>query len=182
MPIYHQSRLLGVLGVGLHRGVGLPPAEQRLVQDLAGHAGLLVHNAQLTLELARHGERLEAQAVELRLSRQRLVAAQDAERRSLERNIHDGAQQELVALLISLKTVVNLPAASLECRQELAELRTMLAGTATTLAQLCGGNLPDSLVEGGLAGALGAVTPAVRRSGIDVVVRDRPAHPGASRR
>jgi signal transduction histidine kinase len=170
VPIYNQSRLLGVLGVSLHRGVALPAAEQRLISDLEGHAGLLVHNAQLTVELAHHVEELEAHAVELRESRQRLVAAQDAERRNLERNIHDGAQQELVALLISLKTILNLPLGSVECRQEMAELRAMLAGTTATLEQLCGGNLPGILVDSGLAGALGAIAPAMRRFGIEVEV------------
>jgi signal transduction histidine kinase len=170
VPIYHQSRLLGVLGISIHRGVVLPPAERRLVMDLAGHAGLLVHNAQLTVELAHHVERLEAQAVELRESRERLVAAHDAERRNLERNIHDGAQQELVALLIGLKTIVNLSPGSDEARQEITEVRAMLADTAATLEQLCGGSLPGILVDGGLAEALNAVVPAMRRVGIEVVI------------
>ena len=65
------------------------PADERLVGDLAGQAGLVLRNVRLIEDL--------------RASRQRLVAAQDEERRRLERNIHDGAQQQLVALTVKVR-------------------------------------------------------------------------------
>ena len=64
-------------------GSPLTAAQDRLIRDLAGQAGLVPRNARLIEEL--------------RGSRQRLVTAQDSERRRIERNIHDGAQQQLVA-------------------------------------------------------------------------------------
>ena len=63
-------------------------------QPLAAQAGLVLRNVRLIEEL--------------RASRQRLVAAQDQERRRLERNIHDGAQQQLVALAVKLRLVESL--------------------------------------------------------------------------
>ena len=70
------------------------PSKERLVRDLASQAGLVLRNVRLIEEL--------------RASRQRLVAAQDEERRKLERNIHDGAQQQLVALTVKLRLLEQL--------------------------------------------------------------------------
>src|SRR5204863_6190242 len=87
----------------------ITPAEQRLVDDLAGQAGLVFRNFQLIEDL--------------RPSRQRLVTAQDEERRRLERNLHDGAQQQLVALSVRLKLVRNLARGDTDKADELmAEL------------------------------------------------------------
>ena len=72
----------------------LDPAKEKLIRDLAAQAGPVLRNVRL----------LE----ELRASRQRLVAAQDEERRKIERNIHDGAQQQLVALAVQLKLAEQL--------------------------------------------------------------------------
>lgn len=103
VAVTHEGRLLAVLALTLPPGVVLPPAEVRLIDDLAGHAGLLVANAELTRDLARQVEVVTEQAADLARSRQQVVAAQDAERRRLERDIHDGAQQELVAMLLQLR-------------------------------------------------------------------------------
>ena len=67
----------------------MDPSKSKLVRDLAAQAGLVLRNVRLIEDL--------------RASRQRLVAAQDEERRRIERNIHDGAQQQLVALAVQLK-------------------------------------------------------------------------------
>ncbi|MDP9021690.1 MAG: histidine kinase, partial [Actinomycetota bacterium] len=93
VPVTHQGQLLGALTVTKNRGEGVTPTEQKLIDDLAAQAGLVVRNVQLTADLL---ARLE----ELGESRRRLVAAQDEERRRLERDLHDGAQQQLVALKI----------------------------------------------------------------------------------
>src|SRR5207245_7206534 len=80
---------------GKRAGESLTPIEQKLLDDLAHQAGLVLKNVGLAAELL---QRLE----ELRASRQRLVAAQDQERRRLERDLHDGAQQNVVALKVKL--------------------------------------------------------------------------------
>ena len=86
--VEHDGELLGAITVTMPRGEAMTATEERLVNDVAAQAGLVLRNARLIQEL--------------RSSRQRLVAAQDAERRRLERNLHDGAQQQLVALKIKL--------------------------------------------------------------------------------
>jgi len=87
--VRHQGELLGSITVAMHANDPMNPSKERLIKDLTGQAGLVLRNVRLIEEL--------------RASRRRLVAAQDAERRRLERNIHDGAQQQLVALAVKLR-------------------------------------------------------------------------------
>ena len=89
VPVRHQGELLGLLTVTKPPNEPSSSVEDKLVADLAAQAGLVLANSELIEDL--------------RASRQRLVAAQDEERRRLERNLHDGAQQQLVALAIRLK-------------------------------------------------------------------------------
>ena len=74
---------------GCPRRDPMSPSKDKLVRDLAAQAGLVLRNVRLVEDV--------------RASRQRLVAAQDEERRRLERNIHDGAQQQLVALAVKAR-------------------------------------------------------------------------------
>jgi signal transduction histidine kinase len=86
--VSHQGDVLGALTVTKRRGDQITPIEINLMDDLAHQAGLVLKNVGLTADLpARLGD--------LQASRQRLVAAQDDERRRLERNLHDGAQQRV---------------------------------------------------------------------------------------
>ena len=89
VPVVHQGELLGAISISMPKDEPLRPAGQQLVTDVASQAGLVLANAGLIEDL--------------RASRQRLVTAQDEARRRLERNIHDGAQQDLVALAIKLQ-------------------------------------------------------------------------------
>ena len=89
VPIVHQGELLGAIAIQMPKDEPLRPAGRQLVTDVASQAGLVLANAGLIEDL--------------RASRQRLVTAQDEARRRLERNIHDGAQQDLVAVGINLK-------------------------------------------------------------------------------
>src|SRR5207253_1510335 len=83
-----RGERLGALSLTKAPGERLTPAEEHLARDLASGAGLVLRNVRLTEELL---QRLK----ELQASRIRIVHAQDQERRRLERNIHDGAQQQL---------------------------------------------------------------------------------------
>src|SRR5207245_6145929 len=93
VAVRHRDELLGALTVTKPPNEPLSAAEGKLVDDLAAQAGLVLRNVRLT-------EELRANLEELRASRQRLILALDEERRRLERNIHDGAQQQLVALAV----------------------------------------------------------------------------------
>ena len=94
---------------------------------------------------------------QLRASRARIVATGDAERRKLERNLHDGAQQHLVALAVKLRlakdAVEDDPPAAIEMMDE---LRTDIQDAIQELRALAHGIFPPLLVSGGLAEALPA--------------------------
>src|SRR5437762_6988029 len=83
VPVAHQDMLLGAIAIRMPKAEPLRPAGAQLIADVASQAGLVLANAGLIEDL--------------RASRQRLVTAQDEARRRLERNIHDGAQQDLGA-------------------------------------------------------------------------------------
>ena len=92
--VVHRGDLLGAVTIAKPRGEPVSPTDQKLVDGLAAQAGLLLRNQRLTAELVDLVDQLRA-------SRQRLVAAQDEERRRLERDLHDGAQQQIIALKLT---------------------------------------------------------------------------------
>jgi signal transduction histidine kinase len=150
VPVRHQEELLGVLAISKRRGESLTPVEEKLLSDLASQAGLVLKNVGLTSQLL---ERLD----ELRNSRQRLVAAQDGERRRLERNLHDGAQQNLVAIKVKLGLAEMLAGKDApKARQLLAELKADTDAALDTLRDLARGIYPPLLADKGLRAALEA--------------------------
>jgi signal transduction histidine kinase len=140
-PVRHQGELLGALSVATSRREPLNETQERLLEDLAGQAGLLLRNVRLIEEL--------------RASRQRLVAAQDEERRRLERNIHDGAQQQLVALAVKIRLARTMAARDVEKAQSLLdELQGETQDALENLRDLARGVYPPLLADKGLAAAL----------------------------
>ncbi len=87
------------MAITLPPGRPVRPAERRLIGQLAAQAALVFETLRLTAELSRHADALAEQAAELRRSRLRLVRAQDAERTRIGRDLHDGSQQHLVAII-----------------------------------------------------------------------------------
>jgi len=155
--VRHQGEALGMLTVKKRPGEPLTPVEQKLVDDLAAQAGHVLRNVRLTSELQARLDEISAQAKELRASRQRIVAAQDAERRRLERNIHDGAQQHLVALAVKLRLAATLARRDpVKARRSLDELKSQTEDALETLRELARGIYPPILREGGLVAALKA--------------------------
>jgi signal transduction histidine kinase len=148
VEVRHQGDLLGALSVTKRPGESLTPVEENLLSHLAGQAGLVLKNVGLTGDL-------QARLVELRASRQRLVTAQDEERRRLERNLHDGAQQHLVALKVKLGLVQML--IDRDAPRALATI-TELKGDADealeTLRDLARGIYPPLLADRGLQAAI----------------------------
>jgi signal transduction histidine kinase len=143
-PVLYQGELLGAISIRMPRDEPLTSAAEQLVIDVASQAGLALSNAGLIEDL--------------RASRQRLVAAQDEERRRLERNLHDGAQQDLVALAIKLRlaSTVLEEEDTAEARQLLGELREDAAGALSNLRDLARGIYPPLLADRGLVLALRA--------------------------
>ena len=169
-PIRHGEELLGWLVVYERPGRPLEPIEQQLVGDLCAQAGLALRHVQLMEDLRRRVAESEERAAELRSSRQRVVAVADAERRRLERNIHDGAQQHLLALAINLalarRLLVTSPA---EVPPLLARLRGAVGQTRTLLENLARGIYPEQLARSGIAVALQEATAP---SAIPVATQD----------
>jgi signal transduction histidine kinase len=143
VDVVHHGASLGELSVTMPPSDPLDPAKEKLIRDLAAQAGLVLRNVRLIEEL--------------RASRQRLVAAQDEERRRIERNLHDGVQQQLVALNVQLgllgKTADRDPA-------KVPAMAEQLQGRAVEaledLRDLARGIYPPLLADQGLAAALQA--------------------------
>jgi signal transduction histidine kinase len=161
-----RDQLLGAISVAMPAAQPITPAARKLVDDLASQAGLVLSNVRLAADLEFRLEQIAERAAELRASRQRIVAAQDDERRRLERNIHDGAQQHLVALAVKLRLARALvrtdPA---KAQAMLGELESETEEALDTLIDLSRGIYPPLLEEQGIAAALAA---QYTRSGLDV--------------
>ena len=99
----------GLLAVGQRRGDPLTAADLELLTAIARESELARANRLLTDQVAASVEELKARAVALQVSRQRLVAAQDAERRRIERDLHDGAQHDLITLAGELRQLARPP-------------------------------------------------------------------------
>ena len=149
VAVSHRGEILGALTVMNKRGETMNDVEQKLVNDLAGQAGLVLKNVGLNRELL---ARLE----DLRASRQRLVAAQDDERRRIERNLHDGAQQHLVALKIKLGLAEAVAEPASKVRGMLTQLKADADEALTTMRELARGIYPPLLASDGLPAALRA--------------------------
>jgi len=155
--VHHEGELLGALAVTKSPSEPLSPAEEKLISDLATQTGLVLRNVRLTTELSDRLEEISAQAGELRLSRQRIVAAQDDERRRLERNLHDGAQQQLVALMINLRLAeVVAEQESPALAATLAALKNNTSEALDNLRDLARGIYPPTLAQQGLVAAVSA--------------------------
>ena len=144
------------------RGEAVSPTEDKLVADVAAQAGLVLRNVRLTAELL---DRVE----ELRASRQRLVTAQDDERRRLERNLHDGAQQQMAAIKINLSMArtMAVEAGADDAAALIDQLKTYTDEAVQTLRELAHGIYPPLLASDGLGAALTART---RRAPLHVAV------------
>jgi signal transduction histidine kinase len=144
-----------VAGYTIERGFRIHFLQRRLIE--AQRAELAVHNEQLDSALQESLDDLRRQAAELRASRARVVAAADSERRRIERNLHDGAQQHLTALAIKLRMVYDLAGHDRELAKDLLEEAcTEIDDAARELRDLAHGVYPPLLAVSGLPAALSA--------------------------
>jgi signal transduction histidine kinase len=164
-PVRHEGKLVGAMSLAKRPGEGVNSTDRRLVEELAGQAALLLANTRLR-------SRLSDRLVELRTSRQRMITAQDRARHALERDLHDGAQQELVALKVKLglaRTIATREGDTLTAEQ--LEATVAIADRAVdTLRDVARGIYPPLLESDGLAAALSA---QARRADLAVTVLDR---------
>ena len=132
--------------------------DQRLTELLTGQAGHALHTLRLSAELDAKLAQLEAQAGELTASRTRLVQAQETERRRLERDLHDGIQQELVVLIAKARLARNqLDRDPTLAAETLAELQGSAQHALADLRSLARGIHPAVLSSRGLVEAVDAM-------------------------
>ena len=159
VPVRHRGDLLGALSIRKPPNDAVTPAERKLVEDLAGQAGLVIRNVRLIEEL--------------RESRRRIVTAQDERAKTLERNLHDGAQQQLVALAVKQRLAESLIERDPEkTRAMLAEIQRDTTDALENLRDLARGIYPPLLADKGLTVALeaqarkAAVPTEIRSEGV----------------
>ena len=155
VEVSEAGELLGALSVAMPANDPMTPAKERLVHDLASQAGLVLRNVSLVEEL--------------RAAHRRLVTAQDLERRRLERNIHDGAQQQLVALSVKTRLARDLtPRDPVKATEMLTQIDGELQTALEDLRDLARGIYPPLLADKGLEAALDA---QARRSAVPISIR-----------
>ena len=178
LPVRHGGEELGVILLKERPGAPLTPVEERLCAGLASQAGLVLRGARLRLALEQRLRDLSAREAELRESRERLVDAQDEARRRLERDIHDGAQQHLVALAVNLRLAASVASTEPGRAADMLAAQVEAAGAALeTLARLARGIYPPLLERAGVAAALRA---AVTDPAVTVEAHGDARHPAES--
>ncbi|MCU1486710.1 MAG: domain S-box protein [Actinomycetia bacterium] len=153
-PVIVEGDVWGVVVAGWIERLGAPPdAEQQM--------------AEFT-ELVATAIAIANSRTELAASRARVVAADDAARRGIERDLHDGAQQRLVSLGLELRAAeAAVPAGLTELEAQLGRASNTLAEAVTALQEVSRGIHPAVLSRGGLGPALRALA---RRSSVPVEV------------
>jgi signal transduction histidine kinase len=168
LRVLHGGEVLGVLRLQQRPGLALTSVEERLFTALAAQAGLMLRLVGVRADLEGRHQELVSRAGELKASRERLIETQDTERRRLERDIHDGAQQHLVALAVNLRLAETLAAGSPERAAHLLAKQSDAARVAIeTLSSLSRGIYPRTLSKDGLVPAL---RTALATSAIPVTV------------
>lgn len=152
--VRHDGELLGALTLSPRANDPMTGTKERLVRDLAAQAGLVLRNVGLIEDL--------------RESRKRIVTAQDERARKLERDLHDGAQQQLVALTVKLRLLRQLGERDRSKAAALAEqLQDDAQRALDDLRDLARGIYPPLLADKGLSEALSS---QARRSSVPVTV------------
>jgi signal transduction histidine kinase len=153
-PILVNERVWGLAIVGSSRLGPLPPDTEARVAEFADLVAIAIANA--------------ATRTELIASRARIVTAGDEARRRLERDLHDGAQQRLVALALRLRNAEqSLPPDLADARQQMSEILAGLTGVSEDLHEISRGIHPAILSRGGLGPALKTLA---RRSTVPVAL------------
>lgn len=152
VPLVAGEELVGVLACGQRPGDPLGERDHELLGQLARESALALRSLRLEAQLRERLAQIEKQAEELSRSRQRLVGVQDEERRRIERDLHDGVQQQLVALAARLRrAAIATPA---DAHLLLEQIAPEAEEAVFALQDLARGIFPSVLADQGLAAAL----------------------------
>jgi signal transduction histidine kinase len=172
IPLSHRGEMLGTIECGPKTEGAFSEQDRELLEDVARQAAMGIRNVRLAAELSARLAEIEAQAAELAASRARIVQAQDAERRRIEQNIHDGVQQEIVALMARARLARNqLARDPALAAATLAQLQAEAGQVLEGIRELAQGIHPTVLSDRGL---VAAVEDRAQRMPIDVRVTVEP--------
>jgi signal transduction histidine kinase len=157
-PISDGGLLLGLIAIErAGNDERLAADADGTLEELAREVGAALKKQRLNAALRLSMEQLRKQAQDLQASRARIVAAADAERRRIERDLHDGAQQYLVAIAVKLSLFQQLaPQDASRSRELLEELVSDTDSALDELRSLAHGIYPPLLSSSGLCEALSA--------------------------
>ena len=173
VAVLHSGERVGEIAIRKPAGETVGAADRKVLAGFAAQAGVALSNVRLTEELRAKLDEISAQTEELRKSRQRIVEASDAERRRIERNLHDGAQQRLVALGLELNLLESKLPDEHPARGELGKVSAELRDALAELRELARGIHPAILTEQGLGPALQSL---VNRSPVVAEAIDLPTN------
>ena len=152
VPLEHADDLVGVIECGPKIEGRLDQRDHDLLAALARQAALGLRNARLAADLTDQLELVQVQAHDLAESRVRIVQAQDAERRRIQRDLHDGVQQHLVTLAANLRRATLVR--TMDLAQKVEELAGEAEDTVFALQDFSNGIYPSVLSDEGLPAAL----------------------------
>jgi signal transduction histidine kinase len=168
LPVTHAGSTIGEIAVTKPANEPLRPAERALLEDLAGHAGLALHNVRLAADLETKALELSTQTQEIERSRERLVTARDAQRRRLERELRDGIGAELAAIRDEVGSDAERVTEDPDgVQRSLDDLGVRANDALDELRNVARGIFPPLLIDKGLAAALES---HVRRSAVETTL------------
>jgi signal transduction histidine kinase len=171
-PLMEGGEELGVLECGPKRGGPLSAHDRQLLGALGREAALRLRTVNQADELEARLHQIERQAAEIAASRARIVEAQDEERRRIERDIHDGVQQELASLTGKLRLAINQVAVSPDAATAtLAAAQDDVRRTLADVRAIAQGIHPAILDDQGIVRAIGA---RAKRLPFEVTVESDP--------
>jgi signal transduction histidine kinase len=173
VPLTQAGTVLGRIECGPRRDGPLLDEDRRLLATLAVQAATAVRNLHLTAELSARLEVIRTQAGQLTASRARMLAAQDTERQRIQRDLHDGVQQDIVALTAKLAlAMARQRRGDSRADESLAEVQRDLAALLGHLREFAHAIHPPVLADKGL---LEAIEAQAARLPIEVVIEAEPA-------
>ncbi len=166
LPVGHADELIGAIAIVKPPNEPLRPAERALLEDLAGNAGLALHNVRLASDLGARAEELAVQTIEIERSRERLVTARDTQRRRLERELRDGVGTQLAAIRDEIGSdAERIETERVVVEESLDDLGARANAALEELRDVARGIFPPLLSDQGLGAALDAL---VRKTGASV--------------
>jgi len=170
VAVRFRDEQVGAIGLDTATVTRLRRPGRRLFEDIVAVLGPILHSARLSLELHEQLHTAVGRAQDIAASRRRAVAQMEAERRALERDLHDGAQHHLVAMRMTVGLLEHelSTGATASALARLEQLTTQLDLTEGLLVSIAGGILPVALVTAGLVPALESELRAVPGLRLDI--------------